>query len=392
MRRSPGEGSVYRRGKLWVGQVVTPGTTGRSRKRVVYGKTKGAVLTKLDEVKREVHGGVDASDRKLTFGQLVEAWLAAREPSLKWGTFQAYKHTLKKHGRGLWKRPIATIKPLGLDAHLRDLARAGTPTGALLGYRERLRQVFRFAVVKRLLPVSPADSLEPIRHRSNPRRTWERSEVAAFLAAARDRRLYPLFVLALGTGLRAGELLGLQWSDLDLDGAALTVRHTWGPTPNGRALTEPKTSKSRRTIPLSPDVVEVLATWRDAWEDERVVEADGGDWRGGDLVFSWPTGRPLTTETLARELDRIITTAKVSRLTPHGLRHTYATLALLAKVPVQVLSERLGHARVSLTMDVYVGVLNEQRQAAALTLEQLLAEPEATAKPHRRRTAQLEPN
>ena len=388
MRRSPGEGSVYRRPSgLWVGQVAAGG----GRKRVVYARTKGKLLAKLDDARLELHGGVDG-DRRYTFGQLVEAWLTAREPNLKYGTWRAYGWILRKHGKALWKRPLVAIKPLALDAHLRDLSRSGVPTGARLGYRERLRQVFRYAVTKRLLTVSPAEALEPVKHRPTRRRTWERNQVAAFLKAARHRRLYPLWHLALSTGLRAGELLGLQWSDVDLEAGTLTVRHTWGPTANGRALTEPKTSRSRRTMPLPADVVDVLTAWRGVWTSERVTEAGDEDLHEADLVFSWPTGRPLTTETLARELDRAIAAAEVPRLTPHGLRHSYATLALHAGMPVQVLSERLGHTRVSLTMDVYVGVLAEQREAGALSMAELLAEPEATTKPHGARATQLKPN
>ena len=392
-RRSPGEGSISRRPDgRWVGQFVT-GTTagGQPRRRTVYGRTKGEVLRKLDSVKLEIHGGIDSA-RRLTFGRLAELWLENRKAGLKWGTWKAYSRTLKKHGKALWRRPLVAIRPLDLDAHLHDLERSGVPSAARRGYRERIRQVFRYAVAKRLLTLSPADSLEVPKHRPSTRRTWERSEVSAFLAVARGHRLYALFFTALATGLRAGELLGLQWGDVDLDQGVLTVRHTWGPGPDGQVLGEPKTARSKRTIPLSSDVVEILTARHTAWIHERIVVEGVEEWRGGEFVFSWPTGKPMSPDTVSSELDRLIIAAEVPRLTMHGLRHSYATHALRVGMPVQVLSERLGHSRTSLTMDVYVGVLAEQREAAAYSMARLLSDPDAALMQHSGDTKQLPPN
>jgi integrase len=357
----------------------------------VYAKTKTALLLKMTAVKVDAHGGAPR-DRRLTFGKLAELWVANRKAKLKFGTWKAYERTLKKHGAALWRRPLVAIEPLDLDANLRDLALAGVPSAARAAYRERLRQLFKYAVAKRLLPVSPAAALEQQPHEPAARVTWERTHAAAFLGAARETRLYPLFYLALATGLRAGELLALQWPDLDLDAGTLTVRHTWGPGENGHALGKPKTKAGTREIPLSPDTVAVLAAWREAWLSERVYEVGADDVPDLDLVFSWPTGRPMSASTLSRVLDEIITTAKVPRLTMHGLRHVYATLALQAGVPVQVLSERLGHSDTITTMNVYIDVLKEQREAAALSMDRLLSEPEATRKLHSATTKQVQPN
>ena len=392
-RRSPGEGSISRRPDgRWLGQLVTGRTAGgHPRRRTVYGRTKGEVLRKLDAVKIELHGGIDGG-RRLTFGQLTELWLANRKAGLKWGTWKAYSRTLKKHGRALWRRPLVAIRPLDLDAHLHELERAGVPPAARATYRERIRQVFRYAVAKRLLTFSPADSLELPKYRPSTRRTWERTEVKAFLAAARGHWLYPLFHLALTTGLRPGELLALRWTDVDFDQGVLTVRHTWGPGANGQVLGEPKTARSKRRIPLSSDVLDILTAWHTAWIQEHIVVEGVEEWRGSEFVFSWPTGNPMSADTLARELDRLIAAAEVPRLTMHGLRHTYATLALRAGLPVQVLSERLGHTRTSLTLDIYVGVLAEQREAAAYSMTRLLSEPDAAPMQHSGETRQAPPN
>ena len=302
------------------------------------------------------------------------------------GDVQVYSRTLKKYGKPLWRRPLVSIKPLDLDAHMRALEQAGVASAARRAYRERLRQVFRYAVTKRLLPLSPADSLDVPKHEPRPRHAWERAEVAAFLETARENRLYPMFYLALATGLRVGELLALQWGDVDIAAGTLTVRHTWAPGPDGHRLSPPKTAKSLRTIPLAQDALEVLAAWRESSGPEgQIAPVDG-------FVFPGEPGAPISDSTVARELLALATEAGVPRITMHGLRHTYATLALRAGVPVQVLSERLGHSRTAITMDVYVKVLAEQREAAALTIAALLSEPDAALMQHSGDTMQLEPN
>ena len=377
---------MYRRGDLWVGQVVvSPG-----KRRVVYSKTKTALLLKMDAVKREVHGGF-GTDRRMTFGQTVGLWLTDRKGRVRWRTWSELDRVLRAHSKPLWNRPLVAIRPLDLDAHLAHLERAGVPSSTRMIYRGHLRQVFHFAVVKRLLPLSPADSLDVPKHEPRPRHTWERAEVAAFLAAARSVRLFPAFYLALATGLRPGEVLALQWADLDLDAGRLTVRHTWVRGEHGYGLGKPKTPHSLREVRLAPDVVEVLTAWRSAYLAERVYEV-GVEVEDLGLVFSWPDGRALSAETLARWQRRIIAIAGVTPLTLHGLRHTYATLALRAGMPVQVLSERLGHTRTSFTIDTYVSVLAEQREQALFSMERLLAEPEAVATRHPVDPTQPPPN
>jgi hypothetical protein len=243
-RRSPGEGSVYRRSSgLWCGQVVV----GAGRRRTCYAKTKGALLRKMDAVRVELHGGV-AADRRITFGQFVDRWLRSQK-ELKWVTKKAYLRTLKKYGGSLWRRRLVTITDDDLTTNMDELE--GVPSAARRAYRERLRQVFKYAVEHHKIPFSPATVLGPQPHKPAKRVTWERADVAAFLAAARETRLYPLFYLALATGLRAGELLGLAWRpDLDLDAGTLTVSHTWGPGEHGHGLGTPKTDSAQRKIPL----------------------------------------------------------------------------------------------------------------------------------------------
>ena len=328
---------MYRRGDLWVGQVVV----GPGKRRAVYAKTKSALLPKMDAVRREVHGGT-GRDRRLTFGKLAELWVANRKAKLKWGTWKAYERTLKKHGAALWRRPLVAIQPLDLDANLRDLALAGVPSAARRAYRERLRQVFKYAVAKRLLAISPAAAIEEQPHEPAARVTWERTHAAAFLVSgAGDAPVPAVLPRPRHRPPRRGAARPPVVGPRPRRGHAHRPAHLGA----GRERPRPREAQDQggpRTIPLSPDTVAVLVAWRTAWLSERVYEVGADDVPDLDLVFSWPTGRPMSACTLSRVLDEIITAAKVPRLTMHGLRHVYATFALQAGVPVQVLSERLG--------------------------------------------------
>jgi integrase len=379
-RRSPGEGSVFRRADgRWVGQVVVGHTTKGIRRRTVYGRTKGEVLRKLQKAQQEA--GLGPVDRKATFGAVITEWLASRKPRLRSSTHENYTRILRGHTGDLWRVPVARLTPAAIERHLAALGEAKAGGRVIQYWRQLAKAVLRYAVRRGVVPVSPADGVESYPHRASVPAPWEPGEAAAFLAAAQGARLYPFFHLALATGLRGGELLGLQWSDLDLAAATLTVRHTYSRLAGGPALTEPKTERSHRVITLDPETVAILEERQRQWRAERALAEGAGLWRGTDYVFAATDGRPVGHTWPRKTLARIAKTAGVRRIRLHDLRHTYATLALLAGVQAHVVSERLGHSRVSITMDVYAGVLQEQRAGAALSLDVLLKR-EAVLKQH----------
>ena len=380
-RRSPGEGSVFQRPDgRWVGQLVVGRTErGGARRRTVYGRTKREALEKLQKARSE---GPSTAGRRMTLGQLVTHWLTVRETAVRPSTTASYRRTLTNHAGALWDRPIVAIAPLDVEAHVAALRRDGTGARTAGYFVRLLRQVLRYAVTHRLLATNPADAVRAGGGDPPAALTpWSPAEAASFLAAVTNDRLEALWLLALGTGMRRGELLGLQWPDVDLDGSRLTVRHAWTIGPEGTELSAPKTRTSRRVIPLSPDLVAALEARRQAWTEERTVAGRIRRWRGGEFVFSSPTGKPISPDTLARRFRSACRAAGVRAIRIHDLRHTYATLALRAGVPVQVVSERLGHSRVSITMDRYVGILQEQRLSGALPLAELLGS-EAALKQH----------
>ena len=202
-------------------------------------------------------------------------------------------------------------------------------------------------------------------------RTLSPGEAARFLKAALSDRLYGLHVLALHTGMRLGELLGLRWADVDLNGAVLSVRQQVYRLAGEWHYSEPKTAAGRRTISLSASAVEALRVCRLRQNEERL---QASAWEDNDLVFCNRLGRPLEKATLLRRsfwpaLER----AGLPRIRFHDLRHTAASLLLAEGVHPKIVQERLGHSSISMTMDTYSHVTPNLQAEAAERMDRLLA-------------------
>ncbi|MDQ3700004.1 MAG: site-specific integrase [Chloroflexota bacterium] len=205
---------------------------------------------------------------------------------------------------------------------------------------------------------SPADE-------NSSMRVWHPGEVRRFVKQLENERLRALYVLALGTGLRRGELLGLRWIDLDLETCRLKVRQAlvlagWTPT-----LETPKTRNSRRTVALDDTTVAALRRHRREQAEERLARGAAYDMRELVLVFARDDGSPLNPTAVTKAFPLLAKTAGVPRVRFHDLRHTYATLALSAGVPLLVVSRTLGHATIAETANTYSHVLDTDQAAGA---------------------------
>jgi integrase len=182
-------------------------------------------------------------------------------------------------------------------------------------------------------------------------KTWTLDELRDFLHEVRHDRLFPAYLLFATTGTRRGEVLGLRWCDVDLDQARLSVRQTLLTINYELHLSEPKTRRSRRSISLDPATVSALRAHRKAQLEERL--AWGESWRDTGLVFTREDGDPVHPGGVSDAFERTVKRARLPRIRLHGLRHTYATLALSAGVPLWAVADLLGHSNVSVTDRFY---------------------------------------
>jgi integrase len=210
--------------------------------------------------------------------------------------------------------------------------------------------------------------------------TWSSAELREFLAAVKDDRMRVAFVLLATTGMRRGEVLGLRWSDVDLDGSQLAVVHTLTTAGSEVVMGPPKTARSHRHVYLDKQTVSVLREHRKRQREERL--AAGPAWDSSvEFVVRDELGGPIHPDWFSREFNRLVRSIDVPHIRLHDLRHTYATLALKAGVHPKVVSERLGHATVGVTLDLYSHVVPSiARDAAELVASRIFDEGDITEK------------
>jgi len=201
-------------------------------------------------------------------------------------------------------------------------------------------------------------------------KVWSARELRVFLKHVADERLFGLWRLAAMSGMRRGELLGLTWRYLDLDGASLRVEQQLVPTRGGASFGPPKTERSRRTIKLDSETVDVLKQHRQAQELERALAGDA--YEDGDLVFCNELGAPIHPQTLTEAFARHSKPAKLAEVTLHGLRHTHATHLLTESVPLHVVAARIGD-RPEIVLKTYAHLLPTSDEEAANKAASLVA-------------------
>ena len=285
----------------------------------------------------------------------------------------------------LGKLDLEAIRPAHITRMLTALRSAPHPhrpnrtlaAGTLRYIYNVLHSALDHAVEAQLIPVNPTLHVQPPKLTHTEMRAFDPAQARAFLAASQEAevRWQAFFTLALTTGMRRGELLGLRWSDLHLHARTLTIQQTiYRLHDQGLVIKPPKTAASRRTVALGVDVVALLRQQRIHQNEQRL--AAGSTWQDYNLVFTTPVGAPLEVYAVRTTFKRICEAAGVPVIRIHDLRHTAATLLLTAGINPKVVSERLGHSSVSITLQVYSHTGRTLQEQAADTLTTLLTEPE----------------
>lgn len=370
-------GQLIQRGeRTWLIRVYLGRDEGGRRKylnRTVHGSKKDAqrVLTAL---LRERDMGILVEPSRQTLNAYLDRWLeTAAKPRVSARTLENYAWILDKYVRpALGARPLAQITPVEVQALYDDLQARGYAPATIRRTHNILHSAFGQAVKWRLLAQNPADYVDLPRQERPEMRALTPAEAERFLEAAKEDEHFPLFALLLATGLRPGEALALRWADLDLKRGTLHVQRALTGRDGRRRFEQPKTPRSRRTVPIPPSVVRILAEHRRRQAAQKL--AAGPAYEDEGLVFATPDGRPLHYRNLVRRHFKPILRAaglpETIRL--YDLRHSCATLLLAACEHPKVVSERLGHASVTLTLDTYSHVLPDLQRAASEKLEALL--------------------
>ena len=369
-RRGHNEGTIrHRDDGLWECRVSLP----NGKRKSVYGKTRKDVQDKLRVTLRDLDAGLDISAGRQTVSQYLEGWLSASaKPRVKVKTYEGYESIVRvRITPRLGRRSLSRLTALDVQALYADLEAGGLSNQSIQHTHRVLHSALKQAVRWGLIARNPCEGATPPRPERAEMHVLTQDQVTAFLDATRDHPAHALYVLAVTTGMRQGELFGLRWADISLDAAKLMVRRALQRQKvAGPVFIEPKTARSRRTILLSQRAISALKEHRRRQLEERLRQ--GPDWQDGDLVFCNATGQSpdpgWQRQVFQAELEQL--GLPVIRF--HDLRHTAATLLLAQGVHPKVVSEMLGHATISLTLDTYSHLVPAMHAQAAAAMDALL--------------------
>ena len=358
-------------------------------------RTKGEAETALTEILGKLGRDEYVPATKITFGEyLRDVWLPSLDDRVAAGTLRpstvaGYRTLAETHVLPhLGTVPLRSLTPTALDRLYGELLRSGRKVRpqkgegkvALPGLSKTtvhavhvtISACLKHAVRKGVLARNVATLTDPPQPAEHEQVIWSAEETATFLDSVKDDRLRALYLLALATGLRRGELCGLRWCDVDLDDARLTVAATRVVVNHKVVESTPKTAKSARTIAVAPAVVDALGGYRTRRRGEQLEW--GIAWDEAGLVFTKEDGTAYHPTYVTWAFQRAAKRAGVRVLPLHALRHVHATTGLRAGVGLHAMSRRLGHSSVAITGDVYSHVVEElDRDAAERTADVLFA-------------------
>ena len=368
-KRGNGRGTVYfeKKNGKWRWQYVF-GTERMGG----YCATKTQAERELAKVVADRERGLIKRPDQLTVADAVGEWLESRRRELKPKTCAGYEHLIRKH----LEPRLGSVRLQ--DLSVRDVARFqealeddGYATSTIKHLRVILNGTLDRAVMHEVLARNPMDRLGYKGRPGEKRAVWTPEEAAAFVRVTREGYGTAALVFALMTGMRRGEVLGLKWNDLDFTKGTLRINRSLVTVGGKATVSTPKTESSKRLLSLSPDTLAFLKEHRNRQVNLALSKA--GDWRETGHVFTTSCGEAWHPDSVRTLMHRACRKAGIPVITIHGIRHTHTSLMARKGIPVEVISKRLGHARISTTMDVYRHLYEDELQSGAVDLLELTA-------------------
>lgn len=357
-RRANGEGSVYQRSN---GRYVGEYEDANGRRRYVSGKSKAAVRAKLKDKLKDKDEGIAIDSQNLIVEMYLDQWLESIRETIRPGSFKPYEAIVRLHIKPtLGKVKLEKLNALQLEKLYRDKLNAGLSPRRVQYIHVTIKKALKDAARLQLIKTNVAEAVKAPKLVRSEITPLTRDQSKALLDAAKDDKLYALYALAVTTGMRQGELIGLQWKDIDPTAGTLRVNRS---VYNG-VISPPKTIAGHRSIRLSKLALNALKTHRTRQAQQRISE-----W-----VFSTSKGTPISCHNLHnRSWKPLLKKAGLPHTTRfHDLRHSCISLLLARGVPAKVVSEMAGHADVSITLSTYGHVMPDMQSLSADAMDNAL--------------------
>jgi integrase len=339
--------------------------------------TKREAEAELTRLKAAANSGGYVDPSKTILGEFLDRWegWAATQVSAK--TLERYSQLLRHQVRPhLGAAPIQKLRTIDF-AELYGKLQASKPGGAGLAPRtvghvhRLLHRIFGHAVKWTVIARNPVSSAEPPRVRGAEIQILTPDQITQVLAALRGRRVYPVVVIGLATGMRRGEIVALRWGDIDLDGGKIRIERSLEETKAGLAVKEPKTKAGRRVVAIPASIVaELRAHWR-AQQEQRLALGLGKA-TVDDPVFPRPDGSLWPPDRLSSTWAKTVAVLKLPKVTFHALRHTHVSQLIAAGLDVVSVSRRVGHSNPTVTLSLYAHLFGNTDERAAAAVEDAL--------------------
>ncbi|MBL8080436.1 MAG: site-specific integrase [Anaerolineales bacterium] len=367
-RRGNHEGGLYRRKDgLWCAQVSLNG-----RRLTKYGKNAAECREWIKETLARIHGGLTYSATQITLETFMRNWLESKSLSIRPLTASGYRGTAERDILPfLGKMRLQQILPTHINDLYARLKEEGRGARMIQLAHVVLHIALEQAVREGILGRNPTDAVQRPKVERTEFQILNEEQVRQFMVAAASSPYGTLFYLALATGMRKGELLGLKWTDLDADKATLHVQRQLQQLPGQRfSLVPTKTKAGRRQIKLGQETLRRLLVHK--VQQESAKTDAGGQWYENDLIFSSNDDTFIDRTKVFRELRKVLKSADLPLIRFHDLRHTSISILLEMGMPVNTVQQRSGHSKASVTTDIYGHPMARSQDEAAQRIDEAI--------------------
>ncbi|QWH51273.1 site-specific integrase [Bacillus mycoides] len=336
--------------------------TGERRQRWFSGyKTKKEAQTDLAKKITELNEGTFVDPSKITLKEYLIEWLEIKKMSVEKSSLSRYQSSINTHIiPSIGMVPLHKLNVMHIQKCYQSGLNSGIANNTILFQHRVLRAALNLAVKQNIISRNPATLAVIPKTEKSSIQTWIEAEVKQFLLHSQESRYHIGYLLAITTGMRLGEVLGLRWQDVDFNNHTVTINQTLGH--DNKIKTSAKNNSSKRTIPIPLEVIEELKRRKLQINKDKL--RIGPAYHDLDLITCNNLGKVTTRSTFTSHFNKVIENAGIKKIKFHDTRHTHATLLLKQGVHPKVVSERLGHSDISLTLRIYSHVLPNMQEDA----------------------------